>query len=213
VALALVKLAKEAGAGDIICFKPVREGYWEESQYFTEMGDIIDEIKYGEERTTIDIPEGVDLKEAELYKIFLDVDTFINIPIAKHHNGTFYSCTLKGIMGVTSRTTNRLMHSPDGEYTYGKERYLSQCIADLATVRKADLNIIDAIECCIENGPRGPGQTVKPNKIIAGTDPVATDIYASKLMGFDPSQIQTFKFAAAHGVGTDDLSGLKIVDI
>jgi uncharacterized protein (DUF362 family) len=133
--------------------------------------------------------------------------------VAKHHNGTLYSGTLKGLMGVTSRTTNRFMHSPDGEYTYSKERYLSQCIADLATLRKPDLNIIDAIECCTENGPRGPGRTVKPNRILASTDPLASDVYASRLMGFDPGSIQTFAFAEKHGIGTADLSGLEIVEI
>lgn len=213
VALAFVKLAKEAGAGEIICFKPAREGYWEESKYYEDMKDLISEIKYGDERTKIEIPNGIDLKEAELFQVFLDVDTFINIPIAKHHNGTIYSGTLKGLMGVTNRTTNRFMHSPDGEYTYSKERYLSQCVADLSTLRKPELCLIDAIECCTENGPRGPGQTVKPNKLLAGIDPVATDAYAAKLMGFDPDHIQTFEFAAAHGVGTADLSTLEILEL
>jgi len=213
VVLAFVKMAKEAGAGEIICFKPAREGYWEESKYYEEMKDLISEIKYGEERTTVEIPGGVDLKEAEIFKAFLDVDTFINIPIAKHHNGTLYSGTLKGIMGVSSRTTNRFMHSPDGEYTYSKEKYLAQCVADLSTVRKADLCLIDAIECCTENGPRGPGLTVKPNKLLAGVDSVATDAYAAKLMGFEPNEIQTFKFAAAHGVGTADLAELKVLEL
>ncbi len=83
------------------------------------------------------------------------------------------------------------MHSPDGEYTYSKHDYLAQCIADLNLIRKPDLCIVDAIECVLENGPRGPGETTKPNKIIAGTDPVALDVYSSSLMGLDPEDILT----------------------
>ncbi|MEA3479778.1 MAG: DUF362 domain-containing protein [Bacteroidota bacterium] len=213
VTLAFVKLAKDAGAEEIVCFKPAREGYWEESRYYEEMKDLIAEIKYADERTNVAVPKGVDLHEIEVFKAFMDIDTFVNIPVAKHHNGTIYSGTLKGLMGVTSSKTNRFMHSPDGEYTYSKERYLSQCIADLSTVRKPDLCLIDAIECCTENGPRGPGQTVKPNKLVAGIDPVATDVYAAKLMGFEPNEIQTFKFAAAQGVGNADLAGLEVLEL
>lgn len=213
VTLAFVKLAKDAGAEEIVCFKPAREGYWEESRYYEEMKDLIAEIKYADKRTNVAVPEGVDLHEIEVFKAFMDIDTFINIPVAKHHNGTIYSGTLKGLMGVTSSKTNRFMHSPDGEYTYSKERYLSQCIADLSTVRKPDLCLIDAIECCTENGPRGPGQTVKPNKLVAGIDPVATDVYAAKLMGFEADQVQTFGKAAALGVGTADLTGLEVLEL
>jgi uncharacterized protein (DUF362 family) len=115
-------------------------------------------------------------------------------------------------MGVSSSNTNRHMHSPDGEYTYDEEEFLAQCIADLNLLRKPDLCIIDAIECAINNGPAGPGTTVKPNKIIAGKDPLATDVYAAQLIGFSPDDILTFRFASEHDLGEIDPGKLKLLE-
>jgi len=210
IVLSMMKLCKDVGAGKIVCYKPAREGYWETSQYYEEMKDLIGEIVYGEERTTVEIPNGKLLKSATVFSIYLETDVFINIPVAKHHNGTIFSGVLKGLMGVSDRDTNRYMHSPDGEYTYAKEEYLSGCIADLNLIRVPDLSIMDANICATNNGPRGPGDTTSPKRILAGVDPVATDVYASSLIGMDPAEILTFQKAKEHGLGNNDLASIKI---
>jgi uncharacterized protein (DUF362 family) len=201
IVLSMMKLCREAGAGSIICYKPVREGYWEESRYYEAMEPLIREIRYGEKRQTVKLEGGSYLQSAEVFSLFLETDVFINIPVAKHHNGTLFSGTLKGLMGVSSRETNRYMHSPDGEHTYDKTDHLAGCIADLNLVRQADLSIVDATVCAINNGPRGPGDTVSPQRILAGTDALALDVYSSGLIGMDPEGILTFGKAAALGLG------------
>lgn len=213
VALSVIKLCFEAGAKDVVCFKPVREGYWLESQYAKTMEKDIEKITYCEERIEIEIPNGVELKNASIFKDFLNVDVFINIPVAKHHAGTNYSGILKGLMGVSSSNTNRHMHSPDGEYTYSKHDYLAQCIADLNLIRKPDLCIVDATECVQNNGPRGPGETIKPNLILAGTDPVALDVYGANLIGIDPADVLTCLRANVMGLGINDLSSISVIEL
>jgi uncharacterized protein (DUF362 family) len=210
IVLSMMKLAKDAGADKIVCYKPAREGYWESSQYYEEMKPLIDEIVYGEERTTVEISKGKLLKSAEVFSIFLETDVFISIPVAKHHNGTIFSGVLKGLMGVSASDTNRFMHSPDGEYTYSKEEYLSGCIADLNLIRLPDLSIMDAGVCAINNGPRGPGDTMSPGRILAGTDALAMDVYASSLIGMNPEEILTFQLAKEHELGNNDLASIKI---
>jgi uncharacterized protein (DUF362 family) len=213
VALSVAKLCKDAGAKQIVCFKPVREGYWEESRYYEDLKSLINEITYGDERVEVDIPGGLELKKAEIFKAFLDVDVYISIPVAKHHSGTNFSGNLKGLMGVSTSATNRHMHSPDGEYTYEKHEYLSQCIADLNLIRQPDLCIVDAMECVLNNGPRGPGQTVKPNLILAGIDPVALDAWSVNLLEFDVYDVPTIEKAANHGLGQFDLSKLNVLEL
>lgn len=208
IVLSLMKLSKVAGAGSIICYKPVREDYWQESQYYEEMKPLIDEIIYGDERVTIEIPDGKLLKSAEVFKIFMDSDVFINIPVAKHHNGTIYSGALKGLMGVSARDTNRFMHSPEGDYS--KEEYLSGCIADLNLIRQADLTIMDAGICAINNGPRGPGDTTEPGRILSGTDALAMDVYSAQLIGTDPADVVTFQKASELGLGNADPQSIKV---
>jgi uncharacterized protein (DUF362 family) len=212
-ALSMMKLCKEAGAGDIICYKPVRENYWQESQFYEEMKPLIDEIQYGEERITVDIPEGKYMQSAEVFKIFMDSEVFINIPVAKHHNGTIFSGVLKGLMGVSSRDTNRHMHSPDGEYTYDKEEYLAGCIADLNLIRQPDLSVVDANICALNNGPRGPGDTTSPKRLLAGIDPLAMDVYAASLIGMEPADILTFDKAQALGLGKNDPADIQVLEV
>ncbi|MFC2106795.1 DUF362 domain-containing protein [Bacteroidota bacterium] len=211
VVLIMMEMCKKAGADELICFKPAREGYWESSQYYEEMKDLIDEITYSEDRIEVDIPNGFELKSAVVYKDLKDVDVFINIPVAKHHNGTLFSGILKNLMGASDRETNRYMHSPSDEYTYGKQEYLSTCIADLNLIRLPDLSIIDAIECGLENGPRGPGNTTQPNKILAGTKALTLDMYSAKLIGIDPDDIVMFKKAADHKIGDYGIDDNKIL--
>ncbi len=213
VVLSMIKLCKDAGASEIIVFKPVRSDYWKESQYYEKLKPLINEIKYSGSRRSVAIKGGKTMKEAEVFDDFMNVDVCINIPVAKHHNGTVFSGMLKGLMGVTTSGTNRYMHSPDGKYTYGKPRYLSQCIADLGLVRKPDLCIFDAIECSVDNGPRGPSKIVNPNKILAGTDPLAMDVYAAELIGFYPEDVPTFQKSYENGLGEMDSNKFEIVEV
>jgi uncharacterized protein (DUF362 family) len=213
VAFSILKLCRDAGAGSIVCFKPVREGYWEESKYYAEYRYLTEDVSYGDDRIEVEIANGVELKKADIFKAFMDVDVYISVPVAKHHSGTFFSGNLKGLMGVSSSNTNRHMHSPDGEYTYDKHEYLSQCIADLNLIRQPDLCIVDAIECVLDNGPRGPGDTIQPNKVLAGTDSVALDAYCVDLLGFDTDDVLTIQKAAKHGLGNDNLENITIMNL
>jgi uncharacterized protein (DUF362 family) len=211
--IVIADLCLKAGAGKVICFKPVPQGYWERGTLHTKYQSVISGFSYGTNRVELSIPGGVSLKKAEVFEELDAVDVFISVPVAKHHAGTIFSGNLKGMMGISASNTNRHMHSPDGEYTYEETEFLAQCIADLCLLRKPDLCIIDAIECGTENGPAGPGTTVKPGKIIAGKDPLAIDIYSSGLIGFDPDDILTFKRAYEHKLGESDLSKLIILEL
>jgi len=213
IPLVLMKMCKDAGAKKIICYKPVRDGYWEESKYYNESKSLIDDIVYGDDRVKIVIKGGKKMISADVYKIFMESDVFINVPVAKHHNGTLFSGVLKNMMGVSSSSTNRYMHSPDGEYTYNKAEYLSTCIADLNLIRKPNLSIIDADVCGLNNGPRGPGDTISPKLILAGTDPLALDVYAAKLIGIEPASIYTFTAAKELGLGKADLNTIKVLNL
>jgi len=213
VVLTVANLCLQAGAKEITCFHPVDKSYWERGKLYPNYQSVIDAIKYGGDRMVVEIPKGISLKKAEIFKAFKEVDVFISIPVAKHHAGVMFSGNLKGLMGASSSNTNRNMHSPDGQYTYDEEEYLAQCIADLNLVRKPDLCIVDAIECGLNNGPAGPGETFKPNKIIAGKDPVALDVYAASLIGFYPDDILTFRKASEHGLGEIDPGKLKLMEL
>ena len=135
----------------------------------------------------------------------------INIPIAKHHDGVGFTGAVKNMMGGQSRNTHRFFHfSTGGRGYYDDLEFLSQCIADLNLLRKPDLCIMDGTEMITENGPFGPGRLVRPQKVIAGTDRVAMDVYGANLLGLKGEEILTTRKVFAYGMGKIDLSSLKI---
>jgi uncharacterized protein (DUF362 family) len=213
IVLVVAGLCLDAGAKNVICLKSANQSYWEKGKLFEKYRTTIEGMTFGTDHVQVDIPGGISLKKADVYKELKEVDVFISIPVAKHHNGVIFSGNLKGMMGASSSDTNRHMHSPDGDYTYDETEWLAQCIADLSTIRKPDLCIIDAMECATNNGPAGPGITVKPRKIIAGKDPLATDVFAAGLIGFDRDQVLTFDKAYKHKLGETDLSKLTLLEL
>jgi len=59
------------------------------------------------------------------------------------------------------------------------------------------------------NGP-SMGQTFKMNVIVAGTNPLATDMVAANLMGFEPKEIPTFLWANKAGMKPTSLQEIEI---
>ena len=146
----------------------------------------------------ISIPKGKVLKSDECIKEVLDADTFINIPIPKVHGGAMITASMKNLMGVT--WDRQAWHSSD----------LEQCIADYSTAVKPDLIILDAIKVLLTRGPKGPGDTKNIGQIVAGTDPVAIDAYATKLLGKDVYKVGHIVKAASLGLGQLDLAKVSL---
>ncbi|MFC1682956.1 DUF362 domain-containing protein [Candidatus Zixiibacteriota bacterium] len=141
------------------------------------------------------------LENVEIIGEILDADVFINIPIAKHHSATGLTLSMKNLMGIN---WNR---------GYFHQMGLQQAIADLSTVVKPDLIIMDANRILLTNGPSGPGQTRDDLTVIAGTDPVAVDAYTTTLFDREAMEIGHIRYAYEQGVGEIDLKKLNIKEI
>jgi uncharacterized protein (DUF362 family) len=88
---------------------------------------------------------------------------------------------------------------------------MNQCIADINLIRKPDLCVVDSTEFISTNGPFGPGKLIKPQKVVAGTDPVLADAYCCTLLGLDPKNVGMLDKAAKHGLGNADLIKANIL--
>ncbi|MBN1599751.1 MAG: DUF362 domain-containing protein [Bacteroidales bacterium] len=214
IALATVKMCYEAGASEVIIFfGGDGTGYWNRSEYYDSHKEYLDKLQYATEHKKVNINNGVIIKEAELASDFFRLDTFINLPIAKHHRASMLTNCLKNMMGLNTGASNRYFHSASPGKGKTDNNRLSQCIADLNTVRKTDLCLVDATEFILNNGPFGPGEVQTENKIIAGTDPVAIDTYCANLHGMDITEVPSLDFAEKHKIGTTDLSSLIIKEV
>lgn len=78
---------------------------------------------------------------------------------------------------------------------------MSDVIVDINTVLKPTLTVIDGFVAMDGKGPTD-GTPVKMNLIIAGTDVVATDATACRIMGFNPHEVKHIRRASEKGLGS-----------
>jgi uncharacterized protein (DUF362 family) len=152
----------------------------------------------------IRIPQGKVLDRVEVLTDILDNAVLINVPVAKSHSATGVSLGLKGLMGLIW----------DRE-SFHSQFNINQGIADLATVIKPQLTILDATRAMVSGGPGGPGDVKKPNLIIAGVDPVAVDSYGVGIVpwygkNFKGRQVEHLLEAYQRGLGKIDVEKLRI---
>ncbi|MDH4265435.1 MAG: DUF362 domain-containing protein [Deltaproteobacteria bacterium] len=152
----------------------------------------------------IKVPQGKILESVEVIKETLDTPVLISLPVAKSHSATGVSLGLKGLMGLIW----------DRESFHSKYN-INQAIADLATVIKPQLTLLDATRALVTGGPGGPGEVQKPNLVIAGMDPVAVDSYGVTVapwygQNFKGRQVEHLLVAHQRGLGKIDLDQLRI---
>jgi len=153
----------------------------------------------------VEIPKARKLKTAEILRDVLEADVFINFPIPKQHFATELTLGMKNLIGIVWDMEQ--LHKID----------LHQCIADVNTLRKPDLVVMDAIRILTTNGPKGPGRTEDPGEVIASADVVAVDAYGAAFFKnpktgkpFRPEEIRFVKYGYDHGLGEIDLSKVRM---
>ena len=148
------------------------------------------------------IPQGKDITAWEIYQDILKADVLINVPIAKHHSLARLSLGGKNLLGTVSKPSN--IH-----------RNLDQRIADLASLIRPTLSVVDAVRILKNHGPTGGSlnDVEQTNTIIASHDLVAADAYAATLFGKTGTGIAYIKACADMGLGTLDLKSVKVEEI
>jgi uncharacterized protein (DUF362 family) len=149
----------------------------------------------------VDIKGGIDQQRWSFYQPALNADRFINLPIAKHHSISTVTVGMKNIMGVIGGNRGT-MH-----------RNIAEALADINTIIRSDLTIVDATRILIANGPQGGRlEDVKVlDTIIASPDIVAADAYSATLFGLQPRDIAFIVAGAKRGLGTLDLEKVRMV--
>ena len=206
----LVKMALEAGASKVQVFD--RSCNEERRCYFNSgikeavesIGDKRATIPSVEERkfVPIVIKQGKALRDWIFYKEALEADCYINVPVAKHHSLAKLTLGLKNSMGMLGGNRGRIHQN------------MGQNLADIATVIRPKLTVVDATRILFRNGPVGGNlRDVKVlDTLLASTDPVAVDSYATTLFNLRPEEIDSIRRAYEFGLGEMDLKKIRVLE-
>lgn len=154
----------------------------------------------------VEVPGGKELKTVKIAKELQKVDKFINLPTAKSHSATGVSLGIKNLMGLIWNRS--YLHRVD----------LHRAIAELGTVLKPDITIVDATRVLTSGGPGGPGKTVIFNTTIAGVDVVAVDSYTVGISqwynkSFTGKNVKHIVYAHELGLGEIDTQKMVIKEV
>jgi uncharacterized protein (DUF362 family) len=160
--------------------------------------EVMSRVKYAE----FDIPDGRSIKSWSVYRDVIEADVLINVPIAKHHGSSRLTLGCKNLMGVIARP-NRF-HSN-----------LQQRIADLNTLIRPQLTVIDAVRILTAHGPGGGNldDVEKLDTVIASHDIITADAYATTLFGLTADDIGYIRLGAEMGLGEKDWSQVDVREV
>jgi uncharacterized protein (DUF362 family) len=148
------------------------------------------------------IPQGKSITSWEIYRDVLETDVLIDVPIAKNHSLARLTLGGKNLLGVVLNPNQ--IHSD-----------LPQRVADLTSLIRPTLTIIDAYRILKEHGPTGGSlnDVTQANTVIASHDMIAADAYGATLFGLTGADVPYIKKAAEMGFGTLDLSSVKVEEV
>ncbi len=210
VVATLVRLALDAGAKQVLVFdrscNDARRCYANSGikAAVEAIGDARAQIPFIDDRkfAPVKILNGKAILEWALYRDAVEADCYINAPVAKHHGLSKLTLGMKNVMGVIGGNRGQIHQS------------IGQKLADLNTVIRAKLTVIDATRILLRHGPQGGNlEDVKVlDTVIASADPVAADAYATTLFGMKPEEIESTVAAHKAGLGEMDLAKMRIVE-
>jgi uncharacterized protein (DUF362 family) len=171
----LILKLKEMGAVSITLAE--RAGPANTSKVFEEKGvgplsndlgfNIVDLTELPNDGYILKNPEGNHWKDGFLFaKIFNEAECIVETCCLKTHMyGGHFTISLKNAVGMVNKRNMTELHS---------SKYQREMIAEINSVYKPDLIIMDGIITFVDRGPM-EGTRVEANVFVAGTDKIAID--------------------------------------
>lgn len=131
------------------------------------------------------------LETWDVLSVVLEADRLINLPVVKTHSLSLLTCGLKNHMGLLGGSRARL------------HQEIHASLADLAAAFAPTLTVVDGTRVMLRGGPTGGRleDVAARDVVAAGTDPVACDAWAARLLGLDPRQVDHLVQAEGRGLG------------
>jgi uncharacterized protein (DUF362 family) len=173
------------------------------------------------EMAKIPLPDGFVNKEIQLHHSLTEIDLLCSVPMMKTHSLATVTLGMKNLIGVypgqVYGTVRSAVHT---EAAKVESSGTASAVVDMVRANKLGLVVVDASMAMEAQGPsvHQGGRLVKMDLIIAGANPLATDMVAASIMGFRPDEISTFVWAWKAGMlprtlDEIDVRGEKVEDV
>jgi uncharacterized protein (DUF362 family) len=149
-------------------------------------------LRYVKDTVKLAIPNGEALKSITVPRLVTE-SAVISAAKLKTHVNTGVTLGMKNMFGL-------LPDKFKGKYHL---KGISKVVVDINTVLRPALTVIDGFVGMEGQGP-ADGTPVQMNLIIAGTDVVATDATACRVMGINPYEIKHIRKAYEKGLGKSE---------
>jgi uncharacterized protein (DUF362 family) len=162
------------------------------------------------EMIEVDVPGGLAYKKLTLHRCLTEIDLLCSVPMMKTHTLATVTLGMKNLIGLYPGTVYQTVRA--GVHDHAADAGspgIAFEILDMVRANKLGLVVIDGSTAMEGDGP-GDGMLVPMNVIIAGANPLATDIVAAGVMGFEPYEVPTFVQATLVGMRPTRLDEIEI---
>lgn len=128
----------------------------------------------------------------KIASVINEVDLIISLPKLKNHELVFFTGAIKNTLGLVPGFSKALQHG-----LHHDRQKFSVFLVDLNESVTPHFFLMDGIMGMEGHGP-GQGTPVKTGILAGSSNPVALDIVASKIVGYNPLDIPTNAIAVAR---------------
>ena len=162
------------------------------------------------EMVEVEVPDAFVYDKIVVHKSLSEIDLLCSVPMMKTHVLARVTLGMKNLIGLYPGSVYCSVRSCVHNASLEKR---SPCVSfeilDMVRACPPGLTVIDGSTSMEGNGPTD-GDLVKTDLIVAGTNPLATDMVAAKIMGFHKNEVATFAMAIRLGMKPATMDNIEI---
>jgi uncharacterized protein (DUF362 family) len=162
------------------------------------------------EMVSVKVPDAHVFETISVHRSLTEIDMLCSVPMMKTHVLATVTLGMKNLIGLYSGSAYCAVRSCVHNDAAAKgSPGIAFEILDMVKACTPGLVVVDGSTAMEGNGP-SDGELVDANLIIAGTNPLATDMVTAYIMGFDKTEVPTFMAAIESGMTPSGLDDIEI---
>ncbi|MGA9118407.1 MAG: DUF362 domain-containing protein [Bacteroidota bacterium] len=159
---------------------------------------------------TVPVPGAHAFTTITLHRAVAETDMICSVPMMKTHVLATVTLGMKNLIGLYPGTVYSSVRSRvHDQAAKAGSPGIAYEILDMVNANTVALVVVDGSMAMEGDGPTA-GQVVKMGVIVAGTNPLATDMVAARIMGFANQDVPTFRVAQKAGMTPTHLDEIEI---